>query len=68
MMAGKYAGGGGGSIFPAPVHKCRLLTNVVSTITDVGRYFVHTLAIQKCHLLSERTGQLLVDGSDNGNN
>ena len=41
-----------------------LLTNVVSTITDVGRNLVHPLTIQKCHLLSECTGQLLIDGSD----
>lgn len=41
---------------------CALLTNVVSTVADVGGYLVHTLAIQHCQLLSESTGQLLIDG------
>ena len=39
-----------------------MLTNVVSTITNVGRYFLHTLAVQNSNLLGEGTGQLLVDG------
>lgn len=43
---------------------CALLTNVVSTVADVGRYLIHALAIKNCQLLSERTGQLLIDGPD----
>jgi len=43
---------------------CVLLTDVVSTVADVGRYLVHTLAIQNCQLLCESTGQLLIDGPD----
>lgn len=41
-----------------------VLTDVVGTIADVGGYFLNTLAVQNCDLLSERTGQLLIDGSE----
>lgn len=40
---------------------CRL-TDVISTITDVGRYLLHALAVQNGDLLGEGAGQLLVDG------
>lgn len=44
------------------VAQAALLTNVVSTVTNVGRYFVNALAVQNGAFLSEGAGQLLVDG------
>lgn len=38
------------------------LTDVVSTVADVGRYLVHTLTIQNRQVLGECTGQFLING------
>lgn len=43
--------------------KCGGLTDIVSTVANVGRYLIHTLPIKSSHLLSKCTGQFLVDGS-----
>lgn len=41
-----------------------MLTNIVSAVANVGRYLVYTLAVQNCQVLSEGTGQLLINGPD----
>lgn len=41
-----------------------MLTNIVSAVANVGRYLVYTLTVQNCQVLSEGTGQLLINGPD----